>query len=265
MLQEIHIARAALVVSILLSCSCGGQDTREVKLSDAIATLGYTVIRPPSQLMPPGSIVTVSTQAPFQAKVVCSQSGAIGDTAPAESATESAEWSRKAQTSFHVSAAIPSKLNADLGADHIRDISLSLSNTKVFELSDDAVIQAAMDGNTSLACAAAIKARSGAGDPLTMIRSVLQADVVYTLQYATELSADVKLAILKAAAPELLAKYDLHGGNTIKGTALFFGIVDDQVLLQELQENAGKDERSALGATRDEAKRLLGDEVVVHY
>ena len=259
------IAQIALVFAVLLTSSCGGQDTREVKLADAITSLGYTVIRPPSQLMPPGSIVSVSTQAPFQARVVCSRNGAIGDATPAESPTQSSEWSRKAQTSFNVSASIPTKVNTSLGANHIRDISLSLSNTRVFELTDDTVVQAAMDGNTSAACAAALQARTDSGDALTMIRSVLQADVVYTIHYTTELTAEAKLEVLKVAAPELLAKYELDGGNTIKGSALFFGVVDDLVMLKELQEYAGKESPPMLGTTRDQAERLMGYEVAIQY
>lgn len=257
------IALPLAVAALLVLVACGSQDPKATDIAGAVQALGYTAARPPTQLTPPGTVVAITSQQPFQARVVCSQTGALGDVTLAESATQSSEWSRQSKARFGVSADVADRLNAKFGAGHLKEISLSLSNTKVFELSDEELIEAATGGHTTTACLSALEARRNNGDPVTMIRSVLQADVVYTLHFATDIDAQAKLAYLKAAAPELLARYTLDGTSAIKGDALYFGIIDDVVLLRELVDHADPSRPALVAVTN--SRRLIGPEVRMQY
>lgn len=256
-----------LPFSVLASCvalvSACAVDDDVPDVGAAVQTLGYTVTRPPSRLIAPGTVVAITSATPFQARVVCSSNGAIGDIQLAESDTQTAAWQQASRASFSLSANTINDLSARLGGERLRSVSMQLSNTKVYELNDEQLVAAAMNGNTSEACLRALQARQKDGQAVTMIKSVLQADVAYSLHFERSLDVEAKLRLAKIAAPELLAQYEFKDDASIHGEALYFGVIDDAFLLAELLDEVAASSPT-LGSAPTE-RRLIGAELAMQY
>lgn len=215
-------SRRLIVCALLLPlCSCP-------KMGEMLRHFGFTELKPPTQLLVPGTMVWVEKTKPFKAGVICTQATSLGPNfKPIKSPTSSQTLKRAANVKIDMGADILSMIKAKADVHALRSVTVELQNPVVYELSDMDVIQAIQHRDPI--CAQAISSRVQAGFPVTMISKALMADVVYSVQWdqGVELDAQAKADILSGLAPHLGVTQGSVREDAISGKSLFWGIQDD--------------------------------------
>lgn len=202
-------------------------------LTDLLKSYGYAEIRPPSDLLAPGSVVWVQTTKPFQAGVVCTQDESLGDDFEVSySQTATSSLRRKVEGSFQIDAELLEILKAEAGMRSIKNVSVQLTNPTIESIRDTDVQMFA--GHRSPHCKAAIAARKAAGFNVTMISSAIRADVVYSVTWEKSAEMDVKARIdaIQGLAARLGIRAVRVDEHTIQGVNLYWGVTDDRYLAQ---------------------------------
>jgi hypothetical protein len=218
------LPRTALISLLLCLCSCP-------KIGDLLRSFGFTELRPPSQLMRPGTMVWVEHTKPFKAGIICTQATSLGPNfVPIESPTSSQTLQRAANVQVDAGADILELLKFKTDVHAMHKVSVELQNPVVYTLSDMDVLQALP--NRDPLCAQAISSRLQAGFPVTMISKALMADVSYTIVWkqGLEIDARAKAEMLSQIAPHLGVTQGTVTENSISGKSLFWGIQDDVYL-----------------------------------
>jgi hypothetical protein len=200
-------------------------------LGGTLKTQSYAELRPPSTLLAPGAIVAVISPSPLIVGIVCSAGESLGAAfSPMESPTATTEVKSKIEKSFTIDASYMNALKADAKYKSVKNIVLSVSNAKIFELSDAQVRANVVNRVTS--CRDAIKDRATRKATLSMITSVVQADVVYRVEFETtgSLDASMKDDIVKDLSAQIGVSAGASGSNSMSGAGLFWGARDDQFL-----------------------------------
>jgi hypothetical protein len=201
-------------------------------LGDVITDYGYGLLQTPMNLTPPGTIVEKQSDNPVILEIVCSQAGALGDQfAVLWSPTYNREFIKKVSTTFDLNPLELDEIKSDATYKSIKNIKITLSNAKIGQLSADAVY--ASVPNRTPACQAAIDAYIKDGRKITMVSSVLQADVVYDVQFdkSANLSASAKEELLKGLASKLGIGHSNVREDKVSGQSLYWGIKDNVFLL----------------------------------
>ncbi|TCO70788.1 hypothetical protein [Rhodovulum euryhalinum] len=229
--------------------------TRSATIGKILADNGFTEFKPPTQSALPGTLVLVTGTDPVALGVVCRPEQALGLTL-AEipvSPSASSDLSAVLNRTLVLDAGLLARLKAGGKLAGVRDIRITLTNVRVLELSDDDVIRRI--ANRDPACAQAVRMRLDAGQPLTMIKAALMADVTYTATSRTDADGEVSLDLREELAASLKSSVTASDGGTITlaGQDLVWGIRDDQVLAMlgsvlsaTGTESAGLEERPLL-------------------
>jgi hypothetical protein len=201
------------------------------KIGDVLRQFGYTELKPPSQLMKPGTMVFVENTNPFQTGIICTQPMSLGkDFKPIETPTSNETLSRANQVKFDVGADYLKMVTAKAEFSAVKSITVELKNPKIYTVSDVDVINAIKDRDP--VCSQAISSRLRAGFPVTMIARALMADSTYHVSFKEDvaLNASVRLAMLAGLAPQLGISQGTNDDSSISGKDLFWGVMDDTYL-----------------------------------
>ena len=221
----------ALLLLWLSGCNSGPDYSESMQA--AVTGMGYTHVMPPTTLTPPGTVVWVRQTAPFASGVVCAKDNALGASFELQEApTLSAQWQQKASGGLKLGADFTQQINAELGTDYLRDVQISLANARVLEVVDSEVLDHAASHDPTAGCLEAIALRKERGDTLTMVRSVLQADVSYTLHFAAGVSAEAKATATEKVSGHLSGSANRTEDSQITAQGLYVGILDDALLLK---------------------------------
>jgi hypothetical protein len=207
---------------MILLASC----TTDKKVNPLLEDYGYTEVRPPSTLWPPGTIVTIARHAPLVLHPVCAPEDFLGSQLPVKvSISTDNELARKATGTFSLDANYLNRLKASGKYESLEDIKLTFSNVKVLE-----VFRATIFENLhkrSAGCAKAIQDVIDANEEMSFVTSVLQADVVMKAEFSKEakLSAEAQVATELNLATQL--GYKTSANNSVMGNSLYWGIRDN--------------------------------------
>lgn len=204
-------------------------DRNSIGLDKVLRGQGFAEFRPPSNLVIPGTWVTVEDSDPLELGVVCSAETALGVSREdlSSSASIDVNFSSKLTNDFELDAKLISALSGTQNLNLIRSLTFRLKNVELLEISDETAI-AGLTRRTE-ACREAIKFRIEAKTPITMIKSALVADVEYVVEIDTELGAEGKAEL----ADDLALKMELKLAGTtdrdfkLSGTRLIWGIRED--------------------------------------
>jgi hypothetical protein len=255
----VRVASMLAIASAYLA-ACTQPTENSLKGTDTeIRTLGYTSIRPPSNLPATGSIVLVRSAEPFVLQVICQAGEVIGPLSQnlTGSGTVSSSWERQTGLTGSLGASYLDRINAKLGGKLVRGVNYSLANARVTELSDAELRRAIQGGALTSDCRQAVEARRRSGATLTMVQSALVADVTYALVFETGVDVGVKVAALGEIAPELNAAVADQGQGTLKGEAMIWGIRDDGFLLTSLGGGGQESGAPALAVPADGVWQVL--------
>lgn len=201
-----------------------------VYIGDTLSQNGFIEIKPPSMLLTPGTWVTILNTNPLHLSIVCTPENSLGlvdeTKIRASSSADTAILSKLSNT-FHFDAETLASLKGESKFTEVKNISFNLKNIRVIELPDDVVMQGLQKREPQ--CREAIRFRIDAKQPISMVKSVLIADVTYSLEFNRELEsgtiADLKKRI--ALALDLRLGTGEDGANTLVGKNLIWGIRED--------------------------------------
>lgn len=221
MSQTSRLRRLLVCGGLALLVSCPG-------MGAMLRQFGFTELKPPSQLLKPGTMVWVEKSKPFKAGVICTQPMSLGAKfRPMKSPTSSQTLKRAANVKVDIGADVLSLVRGKADVEAVRSVTVELHNPVLYELSDMDVLSAMP--NRDPICAQAISHRLQAGFPVTMISKALMADVVYSVQWkqGVELDARARIDVLSGLAPHLGVQQGTVREDCIQGKSLFWGIMDD--------------------------------------
>jgi hypothetical protein len=204
-------------------------------LDKGISQLKFDPVVPPRLSLQPGTVVSVVHANPYVLKIICEESDALGPgVVVSTSSTVSQDWTQKTGTQFEADASYKDTANAKFGANSVRKITFQLSTPSVPEMATDEVDKAVARHGNSAACVSAIRRAQANHETVTMLYTGLIADVVYTIDYDEHVSADAKAQITQDIAAHLNLDHEQTGTETIKGTGLIWGVLDDKTLIDPL-------------------------------
>jgi hypothetical protein len=220
--------KTALFFATVAAAACTGRS-----LTQSIEHFGYSEMQPPSTILPPGTIVYIQDTNPFQGGIVCTQRAAVGENPPLEeSQTESSSLKAMTKGNMKLGADYLQQIKADTRFEAVKDVSMTLSNVQVLEIPDSYVWDSV--SKRSPGCRKAMAARIAHHQKLTMIKSVLKADVTYNVSFSTEtgLSAQAKVEAIKGLAANLGVDATTASENSLSGAGLYWGVRDDKLLIR---------------------------------
>lgn len=223
----IVLGLAAVLVTMLLR----SKGSRSLDAMDAqVRALGFTPVLPASRHVPPGTYVQVLTSDPLTLSVVCSAEECLGaEIAGAVIDTPSFSSEQLSQLSgrFHIEGtSLP--IAVEGGASFVREIQISLSNVRIREVTDAAVLKHC--AHRSDACTSSITLRRQAEHDVTLIKAVLQADASFRVTFSEAAEEKVKQSVLEELSASLDAHVDSSGSERVVGNGLIWGVRDDRLL-----------------------------------
>lgn len=200
--------------------------------------LGFTALRPPSNLYQAGAVVAVEYvgssegRAVSGLKLVCGPRASLGASwLPTESQTLAGTQRTTRKESWHIEGAALEKIKSRTELQEVTDVSVTLENARILEMQDTDVWENV--AQRSEECRRAIQARLDAGFEVTMVSSNIVADITYNVTFSRTAKMDKKTQMDRMH--ELAVT--LGGGHTyidehqIQATNLAVGIKTDAFLL----------------------------------
>ncbi|MCA6408537.1 MAG: hypothetical protein IM575_05370, partial [Cytophagales bacterium] len=226
-----NVFRVALVIAGALSIYFIYQLFKPTQtLHDVLQKYGYAELNPANQLAAPGTIVVIDKEKNGVMNVICPCANAFGDsvvTKYRQSPTVDISITQELQESLNLDLQ-GIKASTNLGLKAVKTIELKLTNVKLLELPDDAVIE--LLNNRSAACKKIIEIRKNEGKPISMIKKVIQADAEYKVSFNTTVNENVKSKILDSIKFEFGGTSVDNKTNLVVGKALYWGFDDDEQL-----------------------------------
>lgn len=218
-------ALAALFAGAML-CSCDGDPS----IGDVLKKNGYAEVKPPVRFYPPGTWVVISHEHPLYLSVVCTPDEAFGPGVPlallsSESTNQIIKQTRDRK--YSLEADTLDKIKAKAAFADVSKITFNLTNTRFVEIPDSVVMDRCQGMSPS--CCAAIKLRLKKDKPVSMIKAVMMADMVYQVEFSRKLEANVEADIRQKLATELKVEMtdSTSGSHLIVGKNLIWGVRDD--------------------------------------
>lgn len=208
-----------LLLSAVHSTSCVTDLARTIK------EMGYQELRPPTTLTPPGTIVVIRGEAPIEVTVVCTQDEVVKSGDVLRSSTRSVALAEKTKRTFRVGAEYLGAYGVDMKASHLESVSLTLANAEVQEIPDSSLPAALRSLGAD--CKEAIRVRRAHSRTVGLIKSVLKANVVYTLEFDVDVDASGKATLLSQLAVKLGGSVGSSSAATIEGKSLYWGVLTD--------------------------------------
>jgi len=202
-------------------------------MGDVLTSNGFVELLPPSTLFSPGTWVEVRRSNPLHLGVICGAKDALG-IADADQTLASESISLNFESSltstFSIGAETLGLWSAQGNLNGVRSVDFQLSNVKLLEIPDTAVIEGV--GRRSARCREAIKFRLAGTNPVSMIKSALVADVRYTVKFKGDVDAEAKSAAIHVLATKLkaISTIGASNGSSLVGQQLVWGVRDDSRL-----------------------------------
>jgi len=198
-------------------------------IGTTVRSYGYSELRPPSTLAAPGTLVYLRSSSPAQVAIVCTAKDAFGSALQIVQ-SDSAEIALTQELSIgaKLDASYLEKIKGNATYADVRDVTVLFTNVHVFEVPDAGVFEAV--ANRTPSCSQAKSTREKDGRRVTLVKSVIQADVNYVLSFKRDLDIVVKDTIAKQLAAELGVSGSQITNGTIRGSGLYWGVIDDPLL-----------------------------------
>lgn len=177
--------------------------------------------------------MTVIRKSPFEARVICGPEASLGPHARMmRSRTASSALKSLNNRSFSLDAKTMVGLKQEEHLKAVDSITVTLSNARIIELSDDDVLMGLRD--RSEACAYAVRQRVLNGYTITMISSALVADMQVSVRFEHSRSGSADYTDKALALQQLAVMFEGDVTSTlsgeIKSRGLVLGVRDDEYL-----------------------------------
>ncbi|MFG6432730.1 hypothetical protein [Roseateles sp. LYH14W] len=215
----------ALLAATLLLSSCS-QPIRE-----QLKEFGFSEIQPPSTLLPPGTVIMVKQQDPLVVGIICTAQNAFGAEIAnklVKSASTTSMKSSSLEGSFDLAADYVKSVSGSVQGSSVESIGVTMANVALNELPDDAVMSGVKSRTPE--CRDAIKLRRANGAQVSMVKSVVAADVTYMIRYRGSVDAAIRADMTKQVAARLGLSGAAASESSVTGKHLYWGIRDDMAL-----------------------------------
>lgn len=202
----------------------------DVSIGETLSQYGFVELKPPSTLVPPGTWVTVLNTNPLHLGIICtpeSSLGLVGTDQLGVSSSADSEIISKLSGSFDLGAKALAKIKGESKFAEVRKISFQLKNIRVIELADEVVMRGLQQRTQP--CREAILFRIEGKESVSMVKSVLIADVDYRVEFNRELESRTEADLKKQLALELDLRLGAgeDGSSSLVGRDLIWGIRED--------------------------------------
>jgi len=217
----IFIAIALVIVVVWFTWPRQGKET----ITAILLETGYFEIIPPTTFGGPGTINTIEflSNGKVEMHPTCDiEPGFLADKIQ-RSQTIDRELKRSLEKELDVSAQVTEKLAAVLGISQISSIHLKLENANVLLITDES-LRSARHALVKGDCEGAIIENISNGGIVCQTRSVLEADVIYEINYNDTVSIGERAKLTSEAAAKLNLSARQDADNRMSGHQLFFGV-----------------------------------------
>jgi hypothetical protein len=230
MKRKFIIVSAIIIPALLFVLIKNVSFQKEVSIGDVLRENGFVELKPPSTLVPPGTWMTVLSTNPFCLSIICPPENSLGLNASNRLQTSfstSSKMMSKLRNKFHVGSELLSRIQGNMSFAEVKSVSFQLKNIRIVEIPDDVVIAGLR--NRALPCRDAIRFRTERKEAVSMVKSVLMADVDYQVEFKRDLKSNTQAELKKKVALELDGRLasDQEGSRTIVGRNLIWGIRED--------------------------------------
>ena len=196
-----------------------------LSVNKIVRDYGYQPVKPPSLLFEPGAIVKIRNMVgPVKLETICPAAGAVPGLTVRKSPGASLEATQKFSTLNKIDADYIRLINVRIGANVVREVSTKWANVELLE-TDRESIRKALPNRTE-ECKQSVADAKKAGEKLTMISSVIKADVDYTvsLKVGVSVTAQIAAEIVKGLGLTGDHTNDLTANSTVKGSGIYWGM-----------------------------------------
>jgi hypothetical protein len=199
-----------------------------ITTSSLLEAQGYIEVVPPSNFYGPGTINTIETLSggKFSLHPTCNIDPSLISKTTIESRTIDYSLNQALSKHFDISAKIKNLLSSASQA-QAKNIDISFRNVSILMMSDESLWNLRRQLITN-ECQEAIALNIQHGGIVCQTEAVIKADVVYDISYNEKLNVEDLAKLTKEIAQKLQLEADSHGGNSITGKGLFYGIRLDQ-------------------------------------
>lgn len=225
----LFLVLAAVCAGIYFYSLEGGGENRDI--GSVVRKYGFTEVVPPSKLLGPGAIVTIIQTNPLIVNLTCTELSSLGSTVftnLTSSASQNANLTADLSGAFNLGGSFLKHFVTSANSHYVRKITVTLSNVKITEIPDDVVID--LSRNRKLDCIKAITFRQGQGKTVSMIKSVLEANALYQVQFTDDSDLQTRSKLTQNLAANLGLANGEVSDNTIHGDGLIWGLRDDMDL-----------------------------------
>lgn len=196
---------------------------RKPSLDKAIRDSGYTPLALASTSYQPGKLTCTVQPDPYEGNTVCEYGSYIGTPSASKDKAASTKANEKLTGTFSMGADFLQTIKADASFNHVTDITVSLSNVFVEEISDNKFIRGVPRQEPD--CTQAIRMHSNR-PCLGFIQNALRADGVYQVKFdqKANLTVETQQELLKNFASKIGLSYEPKTDSQIEGTSLYWGI-----------------------------------------
>jgi hypothetical protein len=198
---------------------------QEKTLTDILLESGYYENIPPTTLSGPGTINTVEflSNGKVALHPTCDVTPELLVDKVQKSETIGRDLKQVLEKQLSVSGEIREKLEAAADISQISSIHLKLENTKVLLVTDEALLLA-RDALLRGRCQDAVELNVSNGGLVCQTRAVLEADVIYEIEYNDRVAIGERAQLTAEVAAKL--KLDAHEDSTnrVSGRQLFYGV-----------------------------------------
>ncbi len=195
-------------------------------LEKRIRDYGYTPLIPASRLVPAGTLAVVTRSGRgVQLRVICTRTKMVGGEAAITSSAPDSRLKRKLKGRFNAGAKVLDAVDAIVGANVVKALSVSLTNVQVSEVPTQAVFGAIEQGLPEPSCVSARRFHAEKGDAVTFVYSTLEADVRWKIVWKANVDGTAKDRALDKMAAVLGAS--ISSERFLEGDGLVWGVRED--------------------------------------
>lgn len=214
-----------VAIGLVMVASWAGLQRKKQTITAILSETGYFEVVPPSTFGGPGTINTIEylTNGRLELHPTCDVDATLLASKIQKSPTVDRDLKQSLEKNLDVSAQVRDKLSAVAGMQQVDSIHLKLENANILLISDESLIST-RNALLKAECQDAIAQNISSGGVVCQTRSVLEADVVYEINYHNKISMEERAKLTSEIAAKLELDAQQGADDKVSGSQLFFGI-----------------------------------------
>jgi hypothetical protein len=192
-------------------------------LEEAIRSLHFLPINPPTTLRAPGTIYVIDDDGQVESALCWADAKDLKD-AMRESPTETRDTQNLRKATFDSSAKITESLKEQVEGDLIESVSFTLENVSVLEVSIENLRSLSNTLQNKPGCGDSVVSYIHAGQHVCQGQQVLKATAKYTIRTKREVAGEIAAKLNEAVRATIDPKATMDGSTVTSGEGLFYGM-----------------------------------------